>query len=100
MSNKVYVGNLSETIGNEELKRAFKVFGSLISASVVVDHLTGQRRGFGFVEYETAAGAQRAIDSLNGQQLEGRTLYVNMARNRDPKPRFGSGDGSEGGQWR
>jgi cold-inducible RNA-binding protein len=93
MSNKIYVGNLSNTIGNEELKRAFMVFGALISASVVIDHLTGQPRGFGFVEYETAAGAQRAIDSLHGQQLDGRTLYVNMARNRDPKPRFGSEGG-------
>jgi RNA recognition motif-containing protein len=97
MNNKLYVGNLSYTTGDEELRKAFSPFGSLVSVAVVVDRMTGQPRGFGFVEYEKPDDAQKAIDSLNGQQVDGRTLSVNVAREREPKPRFGGGGAGGGG---
>jgi RNA recognition motif-containing protein len=98
MNNKLYVGNLSYTTGDEELRKAFSPFGALVSAAVVVDRMTGQPRGFGFVEYEKSDEAQKAIDSLNGQQVDGRTLNVNVARDREPQPRFaGGGGGGDGG---
>jgi RNA recognition motif-containing protein len=100
MNNKLYVGNLSYTTGDEELRKAFSPFGSLVSVAVVVDRMTGQPRGFGFVEYEKPDDAQKAIDSLNGQEVGGRTLNVNLAREREPKPRFGGGDGGGKGAQR
>jgi RNA recognition motif-containing protein len=95
MNNKLYVGNLSYTTGDEDLRRAFGEFGTLVSVAVVTDRMTGQPRGFGFVEYERPDDAQKAIDSLNGQQLDGRALSVNVAREREPKPRFSGGGGGE-----
>jgi cold-inducible RNA-binding protein len=96
MSNKLYVGNLSYNTDDAELRRAFEPFGTLVSVSVITDRMTGQPRGFGFVEYERAADAQRAIDTLNGQEIGGRALSVSVAREREPKPRFNDG-GSRGG---
>jgi cold-inducible RNA-binding protein len=99
MNTKLYVGNLSYSTGDEQLRQAFAEFGTLVSASVVVDRMTGQPRGFGFVEFERADHAERAIQSLNGQELDGRTLNVNVARDREPKPRFGGGGGGGGGGY-
>jgi len=96
MNNKLYVGNLSYTTDDSELRRVFEPFGTLVSVSVITDRMTGQPRGFGFVEYERAADAQKAIDSLNGQEVGGRSLSVSVAREREPKPRFNDG-GSRGG---
>jgi RNA recognition motif-containing protein len=93
MSNKLYVGNLSYSTGDEELRRTFAPFGTLVSVAVVTDRMTGQPRGFGFVEYERAEDAQKAIDAVNGQQVDGRSLNVNIARDREPKGRFGGGGG-------
>ena len=93
MDNKLYVGNLSYSTGDEELRQAFAEFGPIVSASVVIDRDSGQSRGFGFVEYEQADAAQRAIDALNGQQLGGRTLSVNVARAKESRPRSGGGGG-------
>jgi cold-inducible RNA-binding protein len=100
MSSKLYVGNLSYTTDESELRRAFEPFGTLVSVSVISDRMTGQPRGFGFVEYERAADAQSAIDTLNGRDVDGRSLSVSVAREREPKPRFsGGGDfrGNGGG---
>ncbi|HEU4580590.1 MAG TPA: RNA-binding protein [Polyangiaceae bacterium] len=97
MNNKLYVGNLSYSTGDEELRRTFAPFGTLVSASIVTDRMTGQPRGFGFVEYERAEDAQKAIDAVNGQQVDGRSLNVNIARDRESKPRFGGGGGGGGG---
>jgi hypothetical protein len=99
MNNKLYVGNLSYSTGDEELRRTFAPFGTLVSASIVTDRMTGQPRGFGFVEYERAEDAQKAIDAVNGQQVDGRSLNVNIARDRESKPRFGGGGGGGGGGY-
>jgi RNA recognition motif-containing protein len=97
VDNKLYVGNLSYSTGDEELRQAFGEFGPLISAQVVIDRDSGQSRGFGFVEFERADAAQRAIDALNGQQLGGRTLSVNVARAKEDRPRGGGGGVGGGG---
>jgi RNA recognition motif-containing protein len=99
MSTKLYVGNLSYSTGDEELRRTFAPFGTLVSVAVVTDRMTGQPRGFGFVEYESAEDAQKAIDGVNGQQVDGRSLNVNIARDREPKGRFGGGGGGGGGDF-
>ena len=92
MSTKLYIGNLSYTTGDQELREAFAPHGNVLSASVVIDRDTGQSRGFGFVEYGSADEAQRATDAMNGTTLDGRSLNVNVAR-----PREGGGGGGGGG---
>jgi RNA recognition motif-containing protein len=93
MNNKLYVGNLNYSTGEARLREAFAPFGNLVSVSIITDRVTGQPRGFGFVEYENADDAKRAVDSLNGQQVDGRTLNVNVARERTG----GGGGGGYGG---
>jgi RNA recognition motif-containing protein len=97
MSNKLFVGNLSYSTGEAELRRAFEALGALRSVSIITDRMTGQPRGFGFVEFEKADDAQRAIASLDGQQVDGRTINVNVARERERTPRFGGDSGGGGG---
>lgn len=76
----IYVSNLSFTVSDEQLNKVFTPFGSVASARVVTDNYTNRSRGFGFVEMANDDEAQKAIDSLNGAQLEGRPLTVNKAR--------------------
>jgi RNA recognition motif-containing protein len=85
---RIYVGNLSYSTTDKSLEDAFAAFGAVRSASVVQDRETGRSRGFGFVEMDNAEEAQSAINSLNGTDLDGRTLTVNEAR-----PRAGGGGG-------
>jgi RNA recognition motif-containing protein len=92
LSNKLYVGNLAYSTGDQELREAFAPFGNVQSASVVIDRDSGQSRGFGFVEYGSSAEAQQAVDAMNGTMVDGRTLNVNIAR-----PREGGGGGRGGG---
>jgi RNA recognition motif-containing protein len=96
MTNKLYVGNLSGSTGDDDLRRTFAPFGTLVSVSVVIDHITGQPRGFGFVEYERSEDALNAIQSVNGRQVNGRKLTVSIAPAREPKVRFGVGSGDLG----
>jgi RNA recognition motif-containing protein len=79
---KLYVGNLGFSTTEQQLQNAFAAHGRLASASIVMDRTTGQSRGFGFVEYESAEEANRAIEALNGTELDGRSLNVNVARPR------------------
>lgn len=100
MNNKLFVGNLSFSTGEAELRQAFEPFGALRSVSVISDRMTGQSRGFGFVEYERASDAQEAITSLDGKDFGGRTISVNVAREREARPsspRFGGEGGGGGG---
>jgi cold-inducible RNA-binding protein len=76
MNNRLYIGNLSYSTGEDELRRAFAPFGKL--ASVVVT--TGKSRGFGFVEYQSASDALRASESLDGLKVDGRTISVRLER--------------------
>lgn len=94
MNNKLYVGNLAYATMEHQLREAFAPYGEIVSATLVVDRMSGQSRGFGFVEYASEADAQRAIDAMNGADLDGRCLNVNLAR---PRGSDGGGDRRGGG---
>lgn len=84
----IYVGNLSWTMTEDDLRKEFEAFGKVSSASIIKDKVSGKSRGFGFVEMENAAEAQAAIKALNGKQSDGRALTVNEARPRaEGRPR-------------
>ncbi len=83
MAAKLYVGGLSYSTTSETLREYFAQCGTVESASVVTDKFSGQSRGFGFVEMATAEEAQRAIAELNGKELDGRKLTVNVS---NPRP--------------
>jgi RNA recognition motif-containing protein len=98
MGNKLYVGNLSYNIRDEDLQQAFAQYGSVSSAKVMMDRDTGRSKGFGFVEMGSDAEAQSAINGMNGQALDGRAIVVNEARPREERPGgFGGGGGRSGG---
>ncbi len=96
MGNKLYVGNLSYNIRDEDLQQAFAQYGGVSSAKVMMDRDTGRSKGFGFVEMGTDAEAQAAINGMNGQALDGRAIVVNEARPREERP-GGFGGGRPGG---
>lgn len=94
MGKRIYVGGLSYSTTSDGLRQAFEAIGPVVSANVVTDRETGRSRGFGFVEMEADDNAESAIRQMNGKQLDGRTLTVNEARERAPRP---GGGGSGGG---
>ena len=93
MGNKLYVGNLSYGIDDTQLKQFFESCGTVVSATVVMDRMSGQSKGFGFVEMSTDQEAQAGIAAVNGKEVDGRALTVNEAR---PKPAGGFRGGSHG----
>jgi RNA recognition motif-containing protein len=95
MGKKLYVGNLSFSVTNDGLAQIFSAHGTVESAEVIIDRMTGRAKGFGFVEMGSDQEAQAAIAALNGQELEGRALVVNEARPKEP--RVGGGGGFGGG---
>lgn len=92
---KLYVGNLSFQTTESQLAEAFSAFGEVQSASLVMDRDTGRPRGFGFVEMNDD-DARRAMDELNGRELDGRTLTVNEAKPREGRSGGGGGGGGYG----
>lgn len=96
MSRKIYVGNLPWSTTSADLEAMFAAHGAVRSAEVISDRETGRSRGFGFVEMETDEGLQAAISALNGQEINGRPLTVNEARERTPRPGGGGGGGRGG----
>jgi RNA recognition motif-containing protein len=101
MGNKLYVGNLTYTMRDDDLQQQFAAFGSVTSAKVMMDRDTGRSKGFGFVEMSSDQEAQAAIRGLNGQSIGGRPLVVNEARPREERPGgFGGGGGGGGGGYR
>ncbi len=96
MSTRLYVGNLGFNTAEEQVRHAFNEFGRVASVSIITDRATGQSRGFGFVEYDSADEAERAIESMNGAMLDGRALNVNIARERSNGA--GGGRGDRGGR--
>jgi RNA recognition motif-containing protein len=95
MSTKLYVGNLAFQTTSEELQQLFAQAGTVASASVVEDRMTGRSRGFAFVEMSTKEEATAAIEQLNGKEVGGRALKVNEAKPRES--RGGGGGGGRGG---
>ena len=88
MAKKIYVGNLSFTTSDEELKNIFAGHGNVVSAKVITDRETGKSRGFGFVEMDSDSAADAAIAGLNGKDLGGRALRISEAREREKSARF------------
>ena len=97
--NKLYVGGIPYRSTEDDLKKAFGEAGSVVSASIISDRMTGRSRGFGFVEMASPAEAQAAIDRWDGKELDGRTLSVSFARPQGDRPprREGGGYGDRGG---
>jgi RNA recognition motif-containing protein len=91
-SNKLYVGGLPYTVAEDQLQALFSEHGTVESAKVISDRMTGRSRGFGFVEMSSQEEAEEAIDKLNGTALEGRTLTVNEAKPREPRSGGGGGN--------
>jgi hypothetical protein len=90
MASKLYVGGLAWATTDESLGAAFAPFGKVLSAKVVKDRETGRSRGFGFVEFDTEAEADKAVAGMNEKELEGRRLRVDKATERPPGgPRMG-----------
>ncbi len=97
MATKVYVGNLPFGVNAEQLRTLFEEGGhEVLEVKIVTDRDTGRPRGFAFVDMANQEDAQTVISSLNGRELEGRALTVNMAREREPR-RGGPGRGGGGG---
>jgi len=104
MAKKLYVGGLSYDTTEDTLKKTFAEAGKVESASIITDRGSGRSKGFGFVEMSTDDEAKKAIDELNGKELDGRTIIVNEARPMQPKDRSGGynrgGGGGYGGNRR
>ncbi|MBI2984919.1 MAG: RNA-binding protein [Candidatus Kerfeldbacteria bacterium] len=86
MASKLYVGGLSYDTTQESLQQTFSQAGSVVSATIITDKMSGRSRGFGFVEMSTEAEANKAIEMFNGQELDGRRLTVNIARPMAERP--------------
>ena len=104
MSNKLFVGNLDFKVTENDLQDAFAAFGTVLEADLVTDRSTGRPRGFAFVTMSTPEEAQKAIDGMNGKDLGGRAVTVNVARPREERSggggggRRGYGGGGGGGR--
>ena len=98
MGMRLYVGNLSYNITNQQLEELFAPYGQVKSAQVVMDRDTGRSKGFGFVEFNDANQARAAIEGLNLKEIDGRSLTVNEARPREERGGGGRGGGGGGGR--
>ncbi|MDH5511524.1 MAG: RNA-binding protein, partial [Nitrospinota bacterium] len=93
MKNKLYVGNLPYSMKEEDLMDFFSEAGAVQSAKVITDMSTGRSKGFGFVEMETDEGAEKAIEIINGKELQGRSIRVDLAKEKEKgAPRGGGRD--------
>lgn len=93
MSNKLYVGNLSYALRDDDLNQHFSEFGEVQSAKVMMDRDTGRSKGFGFVEMSSSDEAEAAIRGMHGKNMGGRDLTVNVARPMEPRPPRSGGNG-------
>ena len=95
--NKLYVGNLSFNSTENDITDAFAAHGTVTSVNIIMDRDTGRPRGFAFVEMSSASEAQSAVQALDGRDLDGRSIKVNIAKPREPR---GGGGGGGGGRDR
>lgn len=93
MATRLFVGGLSWDTTDDSLKNFFAQYGTVASANVITDRMSGRSKGFGFVEMSTDEEAQKAMAEANGQQLDGRTIAVNEARPQQPRDNMGGGGG-------
>ena len=99
MSNKLFVGNLSFDLTENDLQDAFAAYGSVTETNLMMDRMTNRPRGFGFVTMSTPEEAQKAIAGLNGRELGGRALTVNIAQPREERGERSGGGGGRGRQF-
>lgn len=99
MAKKLYVGNLSYSTTDDSLRDAFAQAGTVESATVIMDRMSGRSRGFGFVEMATDEDAAAAIEMFNGKDVEGRELTVNEARPMTDRPKGGRRDFGGDKKW-
>jgi len=99
MGRRLYVGNLSFTTTELELREVFGQYGTVTETKMVTDRETGRPRGFAFIEMATEQDAKQAIDELNGRELGGRALTVNEAQERSGGGGHRSGGGGGRGRW-
>src|SRR5947199_554197 len=97
MNTKLFVGNLSFNTTENDLHDAFAAHGTVVEANLMMDRMSGRPRGFGFVTMSTPEEAQKAIEALNGAELDGRALTVNIARPREERSGGGGGRREFGG---
>jgi cold-inducible RNA-binding protein len=104
MSAKLFVGNLSFDVTENDLQAAFAAHGTVLETNLMMDRDTGRPRGFGFITMSTPEEAQKAIDALNGKELAGRALTVNVAKPREERSGgrggYAGGRGGAGGRDR
>ena len=92
MAKRLYVGNLPYSATDDQLREIFSQAGTVESAQVIIDKMSGRSKGFGFVEMTEDDSAQKAIEMWNGKDLDGRPLVVNEARPMEPRPARGGSD--------
>ena len=108
MAQNLFIGSLAYATNDDSLKAFFETVGEVTSARVVTDRETSRSKGFGFVEFADEANNQKAVDELNGKELDGRPINVSLARPKEDRPRRdfggndrgGNGGGNGGGSFR
>lgn len=93
---RIYIGNFTFESTEQRIRELFEPFGQVEEVTIVQDRYSGRSKGFGFVEMPTADEAQAAIEGLNGNEVDGRTITVNEARPRTERSSFGGGGGGGG----
>lgn len=96
---KLYVGNLSKEVTEEDLKQVFSVYGNLSSTAVIKDRFTQDSKGFGFVEFQTASEGLKAMKELNSKEIKGKEIVVNEARPKTDNRSGGGGGFNSGSRW-
>ncbi len=94
---KIYVGNLANSVTEQDLQSLFATYGQVKAASIIKDRFSGQSRGFGFIEMFDQNEAQNSINELNGQEVQGQRIRVSEARPKQDRPAGGMGRGGFGG---
>lgn len=88
MATKLFIGSLAWATNDDSLKNFFSQAGTVVSANVIMDRETNRSKGFGFVEMSSDDEAKKAVELLNGKELDGRPIVVNEARPREERPRY------------
>lgn len=97
MSQNLFIGSLAYATTDDGLRAFFETIGEVSSARVITDRESGRSKGFGFVEFANEADNQKAVDQLNGKELDGRTITVNLARPKEDRPQRDFQGGNNGG---
>ncbi|MCB9819694.1 RNA-binding protein [Candidatus Nomurabacteria bacterium] len=100
MSQNLFIGSLAYSTTDDGLKAHFEQIGEVKSARVITDRESGRSKGFGFVEFADEANNQKAVDDLNGKELDGREINVSLARPKEDRPRRDNNGGNGGGSFR